>query len=243
MKRIIPTLLFSLVAAASMQAYATPILTTMDLGTVFTGTTPNGTAPWLTAAFTSNTGSNTGTLTLTSHLSGADFVGAHDIGWGFYLTNELSSFTCISGHCANNVLSGGNYNGGPTGNSWNLAFGWLAQNRFVAGETAVYDLTFDSALTNSPFGTSTGNKKGKNAGWSSIAHIQNINITGGPQGCSGWIVAGQGQGATGDDGKCAHTPPTNVPEPSVLGMFGLGALLIGLFAGLRRRQDRHSGSL
>jgi hypothetical protein len=26
-----------------------------------------------------------------------------------------------------------------------------------------------------------------------------------------------------------------VPEPGALGMFGFGALLIGLFAGLRRR--------
>lgn len=31
------------------------------------------------------------------------------------------------------------------------------------------------------------------------------------------------------------TPPTSVPEPEVLGMFGLGILMIGLFAGLRRR--------
>lgn len=30
-------------------------------------------------------------------------------------------------------------------------------------------------------------------------------------------------------------PVTGVPEPASLGMFGLGALLIGLFAGLRRR--------
>lgn len=29
----------------------------------------------------------------------------------------------------------------------------------------------------------------------------------------------------------------SVPEPSVLGMFGLGALLIGMFAGLRRRRS------
>ena len=31
------------------------------------------------------------------------------------------------------------------------------------------------------------------------------------------------------------TPPTGVPEPGALGMFGLGALMIGLFAGLRWR--------
>lgn len=31
------------------------------------------------------------------------------------------------------------------------------------------------------------------------------------------------------------TPINGVPEPAALGMFGLGALLVGLFAGLRRR--------
>lgn len=35
-------------------------------------------------------------------------------------------------------------------------------------------------------------------------------------------------------GPCVK--PTSVPEPAVLGMFGLGVLLIGLFMGLRRRQ-------
>jgi hypothetical protein len=29
----------------------------------------------------------------------------------------------------------------------------------------------------------------------------------------------------------------SVPEPAALGMFGAGALLLGLFAGLRRRYD------
>ena len=31
------------------------------------------------------------------------------------------------------------------------------------------------------------------------------------------------------------TPPTGVPEPGAFGMFGLGMLMLGLFAGLRRR--------
>ncbi|WP_297796990.1 nidogen-like domain-containing protein [Mycobacterium sp.] len=34
------------------------------------------------------------------------------------------------------------------------------------------------------------------------------------------------------------TPPTGVPEPAALGMFGLGALLIGGFVALRRRRLR-----
>jgi hypothetical protein len=33
----------------------------------------------------------------------------------------------------------------------------------------------------------------------------------------------------------SDTPVNGVPEPAALGMFGLGALLVGLFAGLRRR--------
>ena len=31
------------------------------------------------------------------------------------------------------------------------------------------------------------------------------------------------------------TPPTGVPEPGAIGMFGLGTLMLGLFVGLRRR--------
>jgi hypothetical protein len=30
---------------------------------------------------------------------------------------------------------------------------------------------------------------------------------------------------------------TSVPEPAALGIFGLGVLLIGVFVGLRRRQN------
>lgn len=35
-------------------------------------------------------------------------------------------------------------------------------------------------------------------------------------------------------GSFTNQPPSSVPEPGVFGMFGLGALLIGLFTGLRR---------
>jgi len=75
--------------------------------------------------------------------------------------------------------------------------------------SAIYDLTFDSALSGDPF-VANGD------GWSSVAHVQGI----GPSGDSGWIVAGG---------------PVVVPEPAELGLFGVGALVIGLFAGLRRR--------
>lgn len=49
-----------------------------------------------------------------------------------------------------------------------------------------------------------------------------------------WVTPGSGNTA---DILLASLSYTAVPEPAVLGMFGLGGLLIGLFAGLRRRFD------
>jgi len=240
MKKIIPTLLLSLAAAASLPTYATPIATTIDLDTVFTGASPSGPPPWLTATFTSDTTSNTGTLTLISKLTGSDFVQGLEspnaaVGWAFFLDTGISSVTCTGGNnCADSALFDSTFNGGPVGNSWNLAFGWLSGDRFGTGDTAIYDITFDSILAGgSPFGTNTDAGVG---GWLAVAHIQGIS----PQGCSGWIVGGDGEGAQGATEQCN----VSVPEPSVLGMFGLGTLMIGLFVGLRRRlyQDRNSSS-
>jgi hypothetical protein len=198
---------------------------------VFTGNTPDGMAPWLTATFSSEKGSTTGTLTLTSHLSASDFVQGLNskkstIGWAFYLDQSLASITCASGTCAdNNALFGGSYNAGPVPGTFNLAFGWSSGNRFQAGDSVVYDLTFASVLTDNPFAANGSD-------WWSVAHVQGIGSGGS---CSGWIVSGDGSGASGS-GPCDGTPPPhNVPEPAGLGMFGIGVLLIGLFLGLRRR--------
>ena len=228
MKKVIPILLWAVVASVALPASATPtpISVTINLDTVYAGNTPDGLAPWLTASFTS-TGSSTGTLTLMSNLSSTDFLqGLNNsnstVGWAFYLNQALYVINCTSGTCAdNNVFFGGSYNSGPVPGGFNLAFGWSSGNRFASGDSAVYDLTFANSLTGNPFV--------KNAnGWSSVAHVQGIYPN-----CSGWIVSGDGTGANGD-GPCTGTPPPTVPEPGVLGMFGLGVLLIGLFVGLRR---------
>ncbi|MGH8182387.1 MAG: hypothetical protein ACREPH_01860, partial [Rhodanobacteraceae bacterium] len=137
--------LFSMFALALVfgiagTALATPISTTINLDTVYVGYTPDGSAPWLMATF-DQTGSNTGTLTLTSDLSASDFLqglnsNTSAVGWAFYLNQSLASLTCASGTCANNALFGGSYNAGPVPGTFNLAFGWSAGNRFVSGSTA-----------------------------------------------------------------------------------------------------------
>lgn len=49
------------------------------------------------------------------------------------------------------------------------------------------------------------------------------------------IFSGAGFYLTGFDNVTLGTSATSVPEPAALGVFGLGLLLMGLFAGLRRR--------
>lgn len=219
----------------SMPAFATPVTQTISLDQVFTGTTPNGPAPWLTATFAyDNDGSsNTGTLTLQSNLTSGGFLqgGTGQItGWNFFINNgfSLSSLNCAGTNCAASTRTtlkaiGPSGPNGGTG-SFNLGLGWLSGNRFDGGDTATYTLTFGSPLTGNPFGAN-------GLGWWSVAHVQGINV----QGCadSGWIVSGaNGQNAGSD--VCGGTT-TNVPEPGALGMFGLGVLLIGGFLGWRRR--------
>lgn len=222
-------------AAVAWLGFASPAFATtqtINLNQVYTGYIPDGPSPWLVATFTYTPGSTTGTLTLQSHLSDADFVQGWNgvTGWGFYLSgNRLADYSCSSGACANTVLTT-TLNSGPvkgTGkNKWgfNFGFGWDSGNRFDGTDSAIYELTFASALTStSPFMANGG-------GWYSYAHVQGL-----VGGCSGYIV--NGTGALGEqNGYCDGTPPpVNVPEPSALGMLGLGVMLIGIFVGLRRR--------
>lgn len=216
-KRVIFGLMSAAAIALFVQAapaFATPV--TINVDQVYTGTTPDGSPPWLVATF-NQTGSNTGTLTLTSQLSGSDFLQGLNssnstVGWAFYLNQSVSTMTC-TGTCGNgnSGFDAGGFNTGPVGGTFNLAFGWGPHGRFEAGDSAVYDLTFADTLSGNPF---TANS----SGWLSVAHVQGI----GPHGGSGWIVTGTGT-------------IVSVPEPAELGVFGLGLLAIGVFAGLRRR--------
>src|SRR5579875_3817196 len=206
MKYLISAFLLTLAAVNALPAHATPITTTINLDTVYTGNTPDGPAPWLTATFVFTPGSNSVT------------------GWGFYLGDTPTSLNCTMGTCANSVLTS-SLNSGPVPGGFNLGFGWKSNNRFDGSDTATYTLTFADMLTSSPFMANESN-------WFSYAHVQGIT-----NGCSGFIVAGDGT-VNNPGGRCGTKPPPSVPEPAGLGMFGLGLLLIGLLAGAGSRWRR-----
>ncbi len=136
--------LFGLFCTAG--AYATPIETNQ----VYTGYIPDGPAPWLTATL-ARAGSSGLVLTLTSSLTGSDFLQGMQgqnangaIGWAFnficdhhgHQLRQLAEF-----ELRHTVALGGSYNAGPVPGTFNLAFGWDSGNRFQYGDTAVYDIT------------------------------------------------------------------------------------------------------
>ena len=222
-----------LVAAVAWLGLSTPAFATVqtiDLGTVYTGYTPDGAPWWLQATFTYDGSSDTGTLDLTANLQDADFVGSGGFnGLGFNLAgNTLSSVSFVSGTQASSVNTN-SYTAPPAGmGTFNLNFQWNAMNRFNGSDTAEYTLTFADMLTASPFVANAD-------GWTAYAHVQGITNAAGGATCSGWIVNDDGTGTVGaQSGMCGGTTH-NVPEPGVLGMFGLGVLLIGGFLGWRRR--------
>ena len=227
MKKVISVLLLGLATMFILPAQATPVPSyTIYLNTVYTGYTPDGSSPWLTATYTP-TSSTTGTLDLTSNLTQGDFVqGSNGVtGWAFYLDGTVTGVSCDSGTCPKNTYTtSSDINSGPVPGSYNLGFSWFGSqgwNIFAAGDTASFTLTFDSAISGNPFALNS-------ASFYSYSHVQ--GISGNPT-CSGYIVAGPGQTST-QLGSCSAT---NVPEPAALGMFGFGALLIGVFVSLRRR--------
>ena len=233
MKKILSIVLLALLASTVAPARATT--ENLSLDTVYAGYTPDGTPPWLTATFQYNVGSSTGTLTLTSHLGASDFVqGSSGVtGWAFYLDPNVLPITiqCTGGTTCPYTywLNSGIGQQGPIPGTYNLGFGWNSKNRFDGSDTAVLDVNFNTemGLQSDPF-------LANSYGIYSFSHIQ--GISGNPT-CSGYVIAENGDTSipsSGLHGSCPAT--TNVPEPESLGMFGFGALVIGVFLGLRRRR-------
>lgn len=220
-----------LVAAVACLGLSTPAFATVqtiDLGKVLVGYSPSGTGPWLEAQFTFTSGDTSGTLLLTSMLTGSEKVqGAGVTGWGFNVNDSVTGYTWSgSGTQASTVLTS-SFNTPNNGiGSYNLGFDWKTP-ALMSGDKVSYTLNFANPLgSTSPFVIN-------NNGYISYAHIQSI----GSSGCSGFIVNGSAPVGAPNGELCSGTtpPPTSVPEPGALGMFGLGVLLIGGFVTWRRR--------
>jgi len=186
------------------------------------GRTPDGPPPWLEASY-DQTGPNTVTLTLTSHLSGTDVLwGLEDssaaVGWAFYLDQPLAGISCRSGTCgnSNSGFDASGFDTGPVGGLFNLGFGWDRFEPFGALDSAVYDLTFTSAMITFPFDA------GRGTDLFSVAQVQGLGSGNG----SGWIVAAP--------------VPFPVPEPEEFGLFGLGVLIV---LSVHMRRCTHAGNV
>lgn len=210
-RQIIVSFFGALLLALGGVASATPI--TLNVDTVISGDTPDGTAPWLTATF-ATVDAQTVRLTMTaSGLAEPDFIEGKKnghFGWGFMFFGHDAtglSFNFVSGIEANDVSNSGTTQASGLVGTADFVFSWWDHKelqQFRPGDSAVYDISSSSNIDPSDFYVENGK------GYYSIAHIQG---TSGSEG-SAWIVS---KGGT-----------VSVPEPSMLGLFGLGLLTLGL---------------
>lgn len=199
---------FAISAALAIVGVASADVT-FDLGVTINGSTPTGSAPFLTAVFhTVTTGSVM--LTMTNNMPTTNFVPV----WVFNL-DPFTSLTATyqSGNQAT-VSSGLNFTNGANdlkGGLFDLKFEYPVSNadpnRFKGGENSVYLLT-GSGLTAEKFASKSVADGGNLGGYYSAAKVQ-------------------GFGSSGSIGT-----NTVVPEPATMAALGLGV------AGLIRRRKR-----
>jgi hypothetical protein len=100
----------------------------------------------------------------------------------------------------------------------------------------------DGAPDWSPLGNDSGSCFDDGCGYTDWVNANFTIATSGAYylqiGVTNWQDYGYASGLAMSGVTVGGTPINGVPEPAELGMFGLGALLVGLFAGLRRRAQR-----
>ena len=206
---------FAAVLGSGSRIDAAPI--TFNYGTVVTGGTPSGPAPWLTATVTDVVGGVNIKLTAAGTLGVGEFVSKVYFNiFGFSPTGLNSIFN--SGPMGTPSFSAlpPNAPGPAGGNEFTLIVGFPTPNsppgnRFEAGEVA--DLTL--------LGVTTADFLANSKGFTTVAHFQGLL---GPGDDSGWV--GNGGPGPGTGGE--------VPEPTTLAVCGVLAAL-GV-VGYRRRR-------
>jgi hypothetical protein len=221
--------LLAVLSCSISDAYAAII--TLGLDVEFSGgADPEGSAPWLTAKFDDEVVGG-GTVRLTMSTSG--LVDAESVkDWAFNLNPILDptqlNFAVVGtpGSTPNAIVTGVNVFQADGDGKFDIRFDFPPPPgsnaaRFTAGETVVYDITYDvpNTLTASSF-IFQSVEGGGNGTYTSAAHVQRIGLS---DGDSGWI---------GDSGLNNHGI---VPEPTTVGLI---ALAIGMISTIRlsRRQ-------
>ena len=208
-------LLISMILVLGFGANALAVSLTFNYDGVFSGSSPGGTAPWLTAKF-EQVDADTVRLTMsTAGLIGSEFVDGKKAGWYFNFDDaedvEALRFTFVSGYEADVLDVQENDFKADGDGYYDIAFAWKDPN-FIAGQTAVYliDYALGLSIDDFNFKSSPGGGEGV---YESAARVQGI-----AGGLSGWVYP-SGGGVPGNG---------EVPEPGTIVLLGLGLFGLGL---------------
>jgi hypothetical protein len=211
--------LFAGVIAFALSAQATTL--TFGLDYEFSGATPpEGTAPWITATFDDSYGGlNTVLLTMSAdNLIDNEFIGE----WLFNFDDSFDvtqlSFTPVGGTPDYDIYTGIDAYKADGDGYFDIRFDFPpppgnSPNKFTAGETVVYDITYISSID--------------------VYAFDFLSAPGGGQGTYYFAAHIQGIGIDDEDSGWIGTP---VPEPSTVLLVGTG--LLGMIAFGRKRLNK-----
>jgi hypothetical protein len=192
-----------------------------ELNHAFSGTSPAGTAPWMTGTVDDSFGGpNTVRLTLhAGHLIGSEFVSGFYLNFNPLLDVSAFSFALIANPTdltVGDISTGNNFFQADGDGRYDIFFDFPTMGgpgRFTQGETVIVDLTHTSPIDAASFNFDSLPSGGAGP-FFAAAHVQSIL-----GGSSGWISA-----------------TTAVPEPQTI------LLVLGGAAGLLFHRARRSGS-